>query len=58
MESRLNVRGSAVQPLLLMFPLGLLAAAVILDVFGALGAPRLVGMLAYCTVVAALRGAR
>jgi len=56
MDSRLNVRGNAVQPLLLMFPFGLLAVAVILDVFGALGAPRLIGMLAYCTIVAALLG--
>jgi uncharacterized membrane protein len=56
METRLSVRGNAVQPVLLMFPLGLLAVAVILDVSRLLGAPTLVGTLAYCTVVAGLVG--
>lgn len=56
METRLSVRGNAVQPLLLMFPLGLLAVAVILDVSQLLGAPTLIGTLAYCTVVAGLVG--
>ncbi|GGQ48774.1 DUF2231 domain-containing protein [Couchioplanes azureus] len=56
METRLSVRGNAVQPLLLMFPAGLLTVAVILDVFQLLGTPRLLGALAYCTVVAGLVG--
>ncbi|MEV6596246.1 hypothetical protein AB0M36_05190 [Actinoplanes sp. NPDC051346] len=56
MRTRLTVRGNAVQPLLLMFPFGLLVVAVILDVFHALGAPRLLGTLAYCTIVAGLLG--
>ncbi|OJF16257.1 hypothetical protein BG844_00210 [Couchioplanes caeruleus subsp. caeruleus] len=42
--------------MLLMFPFGLLAVAVILDVFRALGAPHLVGTLAYCTIAAGLVG--
>jgi uncharacterized membrane protein len=55
-QSRLQLQGHALQPLLLMFPLGLLAVAIILDAFHAFGAPRLVGTLAYCTIVAALVG--
>ncbi|MEV4641433.1 DUF2231 domain-containing protein [Actinoplanes sp. NPDC049548] len=56
MESRLSVRGNAVQPLLLMFPLGLLAVVVILDVARLLGAPTMIGTLAYCTQAAGLVG--
>src|SRR5688500_13643537 len=56
MESQLSIRGNAVQPVLFMFPLGLLAVAVVLDVFHVLGGPRIIGTLAYCTVVAGLLG--
>lgn len=56
MENRLSIRGNAVEPVLLMFPLGLLAVAVVLDVFHVLGGPRIIGTLAYCTVVVALLG--
>jgi uncharacterized membrane protein len=56
MENRLSIRGNAVEPVLLMFPLGLLAVAVVLDVFHVLGGPRIIGTLAYCTVVAGLLG--
>ena len=52
----LSVRGNAVEPVLLMFPLGLLTVAVILDLFHALGGPQLIGTLAYCTVVVGLLG--
>jgi len=56
MENRLSIRGNAVEPVLLMFPLGLLAVAVVLDVFYLLGGPRIIGTLAYCTVVVGLLG--
>ena len=56
MENRLSIRGNAVEPVLVMFPLGLLAVAVLLDVFHALGGPRIIGTLAYCTVAAGLLG--
>jgi uncharacterized membrane protein len=56
MENRLSIRGNAVEPVLLMFPLGLLTVAVVLDVFHLLGGPRIIGTLAYCTVVAGLLG--
>ncbi|MEU8613715.1 DUF2231 domain-containing protein, partial [Actinoplanes sp. NPDC048791] len=56
MENRLSIRGNAVEPVLVMFPLGLLAVAVVLDVFQLLGGPRIIGTLAYCTVVAGLLG--
>ena len=56
MENRLSIRGNAVEPVLLMFPLGLLAVAVALDVFQVLGGPRIIGTLAYCTVLAGLLG--
>src|SRR5687767_120050 len=56
MENRLSIRGNAVEPVLLMFPLGLLAVAVTLDVFHVLGGPPIIGTLAYCTVAAGLLG--
>lgn len=56
MENRLCIRGNAVAPVLLMFPLGLLAVAVVLDVAHLLGGPRIIGTLAYCTVVLGLLG--
>lgn len=56
MESRLRVAGNPVQPLLLMFPLGLFAMAIIFDVAGRLGAPSMVSTLAFWNVVAGLVG--
>ena len=56
MQSRLQLSGQAVHPLLLMFPLGLFALAVVFDVAGLLGAPRLVESLAQCMLVAGLAG--
>jgi uncharacterized membrane protein len=56
MESRLKIAGQAVQPILVMFPLGLFAMAVIFDLANLLGAPAIVGSLAYWNVVAGLVG--
>jgi uncharacterized membrane protein len=56
MQSRLRLGGNAVQPLLLMFPLGLFAVAVMLDLASLLGAPAVVGTVAYWHVVAGLAG--
>ncbi|HET6482141.1 MAG TPA: DUF2231 domain-containing protein [Actinoplanes sp.] len=56
MESRLKIAGQAVQPILVMFPLGLFAMAVIFDVADLLGAPAIVGSLAYWNLVAGLVG--
>lgn len=46
----------SVQPVLLMFPLGLFAVAIILDLATLLGAPAIIGTLAYWNVVAGLFG--
>ncbi len=56
MESRLRVADNTVQPLLLMFPLGLFAIALIFDAASMTGAPRLLGTLAYWNIVAGLLG--
>jgi len=56
METRLRVADNPVQPLLLMFPLGLFAIAVIFDTATLTGAPRLLGTLAYWNIVAGLLG--
>ncbi|TDO39156.1 putative membrane protein [Paractinoplanes brasiliensis] len=48
------IAGQAVQPILVMFPLGLFAIAVIFDVANLLGAPAIVGSLAYWNIVAGL----
>ncbi|MFC7528647.1 DUF2231 domain-containing protein [Actinoplanes sp. GCM10030250] len=56
MQSRLRLSGQAVQPLLLMFPLGLFTMAFLFDVASLLGAPHLVGTLAFCNIVAGLIG--
>lgn len=56
MESRLSFRGNDLEPVLIMFPFGLVTVAVILDVFDGLGGPQLIGTLAYWTVAAALVG--
>jgi uncharacterized membrane protein len=54
MESRLKIAGQAVQPILVMFPLGLFAMAVIFDVADLLGGPSILGTLAYWNIVAGL----
>ncbi|HEY0002768.1 MAG TPA: DUF2231 domain-containing protein [Actinoplanes sp.] len=56
MESRLKIAGQAVQPILVMFPLGLFAMAVIFDVANLLGGPNILGTLAYWNVAAGLIG--
>ncbi|GIE35480.1 hypothetical protein Ait01nite_085250 [Actinoplanes italicus] len=56
MESRLSVAGQAVQPILVMFPLGLFAMAVMFDMADLLGGPSILGALAYWNVVAGLVG--
>jgi uncharacterized membrane protein len=56
MESRLSIAGQAVQPILVMFPLGLFAMAVIFDVADLAGGPDLLGALAYWNIVAGLVG--
>jgi len=54
MESRLKIAGQAVQPILVMFPLGLFAMAVIFDVADLLGGPDVLGALGFWNVVAGL----
>ncbi|WP_250029154.1 DUF2231 domain-containing protein [Paractinoplanes maris] len=54
MESRLKIAGQAVQPILVLFPLGLFAMAIIFDLANLLGAPAIVGSLAYWNLVAGL----
>nr|WP_296071709.1 DUF2231 domain-containing protein [uncultured Actinoplanes sp.] len=54
MESRLKIAGQAVQPILVMFPLGLFAMAVIFDAANLLGGPSILGTLAFWNVVAGL----
>lgn len=56
MESRLRIAGQAVQPVLVMFPLGLFTMAVLFDLGNLLGGPDLLGALAYWNVVAGLIG--
>lgn len=54
MESRLRIAGQAVQPILVMFPLGLFAMAAIFDTANLLGGPGILGTLACWNVVAGL----
>ena len=56
MESRLNVAGQTVQPILMLFPLGLFAMAVMFDMADLLGGPNILGALAYWNIVAGLVG--
>jgi uncharacterized membrane protein len=56
MESRLSIAGQAVQPILVMFPLGLFTMAVIFDLADLAGAPGIIGALAYWNIVAGLIG--
>jgi uncharacterized membrane protein len=54
MESRLRIAGQAVQPILVMFPLGLFVMAAIFDLADLSGAPRIVGTLGYWNIAAGL----
>ena len=54
MESRLKIAGQAVQPILVMFPLGLFAMAAIFDTADLSGGPGILGTLACWNVVAGL----
>ncbi len=54
MERRLSIAGQAVQPVLVMFPLGLFAMAVLFDVANLLGGPTILGALAYWNIIAGL----
>jgi len=56
MESRLSIAGQAVQPILVMFPLGLFTMAIIFDLAVLGGAPGIIGALAYWNIVAGLIG--
>jgi uncharacterized membrane protein len=56
MDSRLRIAGQAIQPVLVMFPLGLFMMAVIFDLADIGGAPHIVGALAYWNIVAGLIG--
>jgi uncharacterized membrane protein len=56
MESRLRIAGHAVHPVLVMFPSGLFATAVLFDLGNLLGGPALLGEAAYWTVGAAIVG--
>ena len=56
MDSRLRIANQAVQPVLVMFPLGLFAMAVLFDLGTLLGGPDFLGALAYWNVIAGLVG--
>jgi uncharacterized membrane protein len=56
MESRLRIAGQAVQPVLVMFPLGLFTMAVLFDAGNVFGGPNILGVLAYWNIVAGLIG--
>jgi uncharacterized membrane protein len=56
MESRLRVAGHPIHPVLVMFPLGLFAMAVIFDAANLLGGPAILGEVAYWNVCGGLVG--
>ncbi|MGW4940572.1 DUF2231 domain-containing protein [Actinoplanes sp. NPDC004185] len=56
MDSRLRIANQAVQPVLVMFPLGLFAMAVLFDLGNVFGGPDILGALAYWNLVAGLIG--
>jgi uncharacterized membrane protein len=56
MDSRLRIANQAVQPVLVMFPLGLFAMAVLFDLGNLFGGPDILGALAYWNLVAGLIG--
>ena len=56
MESRLRIAGQAVQPVLVMFPLGLFSMAVLFDLATVLGGPSILGALGYWNLLAGMAG--
>jgi uncharacterized membrane protein len=52
--TRLRISGHPIQPVLVTFPVGLFACAVLFDLARVFGAPRLVGEVGYWTVTAGL----
>ena len=56
MDSGLRVAGQPIHPILMMFPLGLFATAVMFDAGNLLGGPALLGEVAYWTIGAAIVG--
>ncbi|MEU4473842.1 DUF2231 domain-containing protein [Micromonospora sp. NPDC023888] len=56
MESRLKVLGHPVHPMLVMFPVALLATAVLFDVIDTVGGPDLLGEVAYWNITVGLIG--
>ncbi|RKN15368.1 DUF2231 domain-containing protein [Micromonospora musae] len=54
MQSRLRVQGHPIQPMLVTFPYGLFATAVIFDLADVLGGPAFLGEVGYWSAVAAL----
>jgi uncharacterized membrane protein len=51
MDTRLNVAGNPVYPILFMMPLGLLVTGIIFDVADLAGGPALLGLVAYWHLV-------
>ncbi|MET8256523.1 DUF2231 domain-containing protein [Micromonospora sp. NPDC005205] len=56
MESRLKVLGHPVHPMLVMFPVALLATAVLFDLVDAVGGPDFLGEVAYWNITVGLIG--
>jgi len=56
MESRLRIAGQAVQPVLMMFPLGLFTMAALFDAGNLMGGPDILGALGFWNIVAGLIG--
>jgi uncharacterized membrane protein len=56
MDSRLRIADQAVQPVLVMFPLGLFAMAALFDLGNVFGGPDILGALAYWNILAGLVG--
>lgn len=54
MQSRLQVHGHPIQPMLVTFPFGLFVCAVIFDLADAVGGPALLAEVGYWTLIAAL----
>ncbi|WP_018222533.1 DUF2231 domain-containing protein [Salinispora pacifica] len=57
MESRLKVLGHPLHPMLVMFPVALLATAVLFDVVDIVGGPDFLGEVAYWNLTVGLVGA-
>ncbi|MGC4851783.1 DUF2231 domain-containing protein [Micromonospora sp. DT15] len=56
MESRLKVLGHPVHPMLVMFPVALLATAVLFDLVDTVGGPDFLGEVAYWNITVGLIG--